>query len=422
MASSSTTHRRREVGRLDTLGSRRSGRSYPALLTAALVLLGIALPVERATAADSDSDALVVFTLEGSDETADLREQLTSVVREEARRGTRYELVNDNPVVLSDAVVVLGCKSVSTTCLGKAAEHFGADFLVYGKVEEVKGRSRVSVRLYDPAKGRYVRSFGRVITKMSEPYTAFRRKVSSLLGLESRTSDKPSPENALRVRSNVEGASVTIDGEAAGETPLDRKGLEPGRHEIRVDADGYEPWTTEVELDRESTVAIRASLTPEKTAEPSSGTTEKEPASGTASTTPTPGPPDSDVPPAPSERSWAAQWGPWMAIGGGTLALGGAVVAGAEIQRAENDLEAWRNRNNDRTTAVDAPRERELIDRGRRAQTIHRIMLGVGGISVTGGLLWLWFRSIGDDDTSPSSARHLDVAVTGRSVWVGWRW
>lgn len=403
-----TTNRMSSRTGAPQLSSRLSQR-LPTLLVALIstVVLVAGLPTGASAQSDAEPSSLVVFMLEGADDTADLREELTAVVREEAANSDGYRLVKDDPMVLSDTAVVLGCESVSTTCLGKAADQFDADFLVFGKIEEVGGSSRVSVRLFDAAKGRYVGSFRRVITKLEEPYDAFRSEVGSLLG-----PDGGSPGTVLQVRSNVEGATVQVDGEAVGQTPLDREGLEPGRHQVRVEADDHESWNTEVDLERDSTVQIRATLRPVES-------------EGRAASQQ--GDSSGDVPaaPGPADRgsSSVAQWGPWVAIGAGAVALGGSGVAGGEVIRANNDLEQWREENNDTTEECETEPECDIIERGENAQTTHRVLLGVGGVTVAGGLLWLALRDVGGDSKeSRAAVRHLELSVTDRSVSVGWRW
>lgn len=54
---------------------------------------------------------------------------------------------------------------------------------------------------------------------------------------------------ALRVKSNVAGALVRLDGKSVGSTPLELKGIEPGSHELVVSAEGYDPHTETLTLD-----------------------------------------------------------------------------------------------------------------------------------------------------------------------------
>ena len=53
----------------------------------------------------------------------------------------------------------------------------------------------------------------------------------------------------LRVKSNVAGAQVRIDGKSVGSTPLELKNVEPGSHELVVSAEGYDTHTETLTLD-----------------------------------------------------------------------------------------------------------------------------------------------------------------------------
>jgi len=53
----------------------------------------------------------------------------------------------------------------------------------------------------------------------------------------------------LRVKSNVAGAQVRLDGKSVGSTPLELKDVQPGSHELTVSADGYDTHTETLTLD-----------------------------------------------------------------------------------------------------------------------------------------------------------------------------
>jgi hypothetical protein len=63
----------------------------------------------------------------------------------------------------------------------------------------------------------------------------------------------------LKVRSNVVGAEVYLDGEKLGVTPL-TKYLAPGTHQVRVVADRHDPFVRKVELVKDTTFDLQAQL------------------------------------------------------------------------------------------------------------------------------------------------------------------
>ncbi len=63
----------------------------------------------------------------------------------------------------------------------------------------------------------------------------------------------------LKVKSNVEGAEVWLDGSLLGKTPL-TKYLPPGSHQVRVIADFHDPFVRKVDVASDKTVEIQAQL------------------------------------------------------------------------------------------------------------------------------------------------------------------
>lgn len=81
------------------------------------------------------------------------------------------------------------------------------------------------------------------------------------------TSDRPfmthvrmaANTGTLKVTSAPRDAQLFIDGEEKGLTPFDEK-IEQGDHEIKVTKNGYEPYTTNINLKRNGTLSVHALL------------------------------------------------------------------------------------------------------------------------------------------------------------------
>lgn len=65
---------------------------------------------------------------------------------------------------------------------------------------------------------------------------------------------------SLIVDSRPSGASVTIDGQLAGTTPLVVTPIAPGRHTVRIERPGYRPWMLTIELKAGERRRVAASL------------------------------------------------------------------------------------------------------------------------------------------------------------------
>ncbi len=73
----------------------------------------------------------------------------------------------------------------------------------------------------------------------------------------------------LRVRSDFEGATVRVDADVIGETPIDEDlSLPPGRHRVEATREGYLPFLADVSIDVGVAVTTRVELTPSRTHRP----------------------------------------------------------------------------------------------------------------------------------------------------------
>jgi hypothetical protein len=79
----------------------------------------------------------------------------------------------------------------------------------------------------------------------------------------SRTDADRSPAvttGSLAIDSRPMGAAVTIDGRPVGTTPLTLTTLSPGGHSVRIERNGYRPWTTTVDVKPGERSRVAASL------------------------------------------------------------------------------------------------------------------------------------------------------------------
>ncbi|RPJ11062.1 MAG: PEGA domain-containing protein [Deltaproteobacteria bacterium] len=65
---------------------------------------------------------------------------------------------------------------------------------------------------------------------------------------------------AVVIRTEPSGASIYIDGGRAGVSPYETRDLSPGRHKVRVEKEGYEPWEGEVTVVAEKSVDLPVRL------------------------------------------------------------------------------------------------------------------------------------------------------------------
>jgi hypothetical protein len=77
-----------------------------------------------------------------------------------------------------------------------------------------------------------------------------------------RGEDVAPAAGTLSVTASVEGASVYLDGELVGEAPYESGQVPTGRHQLRVEKEGYRPFISDVRIRPGAKSQIRATLTP----------------------------------------------------------------------------------------------------------------------------------------------------------------
>ncbi|HJS75623.1 MAG TPA: PEGA domain-containing protein [Vicinamibacteria bacterium] len=65
---------------------------------------------------------------------------------------------------------------------------------------------------------------------------------------------------SISITATVDGASVYLDGELIGEAPVTRENVPAGRHRIRVEGAGHEPFETEVRIRAGARESVEVSL------------------------------------------------------------------------------------------------------------------------------------------------------------------
>ncbi|AWV91090.1 PEGA domain-containing protein [Bradymonas sediminis] len=388
-------------------------------LVATLFLWGVSANI--AFAQDNDEALNVaVLNLEGTGVDPQLLDTLTSVLRNEAQQFSSYDIVNQSPINLSEVAIVLGCSSDSLPCLGRAADQLDARVLIFGRVAKVEDTHRVTVVIFDAQSQKIVRQLVRTLaseTKTSQgrsadPVSAFRKEVQSLFPRDAN----PVAENQatlLQIESNVDNTEIKLNGTMVGVAPIKRSSLPPGIYRIEASRQGYTTWKTNVELIAGADVRVWAPM--KRAPGASDKVAAKAPVSGRKTVTP---------PPMPA--SSGPNWGAWSAIGVGGIALAGSGVMALMIFDTEDELKAL-DANRD-----PAPAKREaylndrqgLLDKGESYELGHRVLLGVGLVSVAAGVVWLVLDDGGEAQQRAQKIddSNWDVGLSTRGVQAQWSW
>lgn len=391
-------------------------------LLALLVTLFVAVPAVHAQ--DSgEAINVAVLNLEGDGVDKKLLETLTSVLRNEAQQYSDYDIVNQSPINLSEIVVVLGCDTNNPTCLKQAAQQLDARVLIYGSVEKVEQAHTVTIEVFDANTAKVEQRLVRTLVNKDDPVIAFRKQIQSLFG-----SQKATEGTRLQIGSNVEGAAVRVNETMIGTAPVERKGLPPGTYSVEVSKKGYETWKVSIELTEGADIRLWAPLaeaTAGAVAQGDSAAGEQKTTRGDTTGMADSGLADSDLggssrPPVTGSGG-GTNWGAWSAIGVGGVALAGSGAMALLMSSTENDLADHDAQRFQMSRDAYISDRQEIIDTGESYELAHRVLLGVGAVSVVAGTVWL-FVDDSEVEEPMADERNWDVGISPRGVSAHFAW
>ncbi len=234
-------------------------------------------------------------------------------------------------------------------------------------------------------------------------------------------------QGILKVSSSIKGALVHIDHEQAGEAPMTRY-LAPGKHTVRVSADGYDPFVRRVTVQPNVTSQVVANL------KPGGGTVEffYKPLGATVEISGT------DVGPSPirldsvqpGEHTWRVSAPKHVPVEGTfTLTKGGNVLVAGDLESSVGQVWVDSDPPGARVWVDDEDRGVTPLRLSEVAPGAHSVRLEAGGAAVaiksfdnTDGELVEIDARLGDtgaDVTIQSSVDSAVVSLDGQTLGTG---
>lgn len=367
-----------------------------------LQLLLAALIVATPSFAWADGPvAAAILNLQGNGVDQEMTSTLTSIVRNEALQVEKYQVVNKYPIQLQDVLLVLDCSADSPSCLKQVSEQVKARVLIYGSVQKQEEKFKIELNVFDAETGRMLNRLVRTLDDATDPVIGFRKEIEAFFDQQ-----RGEALTRLQIGSSVEGARIQIDGTFVGTVPLERKGLPPGRYDIEVTHDGFEPWSSTVTLGEGADERVWAPLKKiEK--EPVVSSTSTSDSDDTTTVVTRPDLTDSTTP----ERVPTPNWGAWSAIVVGGLSLAGSGGFFIAMKNVESTLE-----NESAAGTLTEARLEELFDRGENYELTYRVLLGIGAVAATTGFVWLLLDNSGER----AAALEMGVGLDGVSARLRW--
>ncbi len=213
------------------------------------------------TAAHADTSVIVlgIRSLEGDDEFA---RNLTGALRRAAEQVPGLRIV-DRDVSLAQITIVLGCDDADAACMQQVAAQLGVQRVVYGTARRTTAGANYSYTIA-------LFSFSAATNEIDQQLTAtVTRARSDIDDLRQPARDWMSvlaglPQVGLvTVRSNVEGATVLVDGAEVGVVSggtFTAGDLTAGGHLIEVQAEGRTGFRQRVTVAIGETITLEANL------------------------------------------------------------------------------------------------------------------------------------------------------------------
>ncbi|GEM_PF-5637246 len=308
---------------------------------------------------------------------AEFAETISAVVRNEAQQIEKYDVVNKFPIEFNDILMALDCKVEDNNCLLKAANHLNARILVFGGIDEVEGRIRIRVNVFDSLAKKIDKRLIRSFDPKKDPVVEFRKELQIFFGT------KKVLESKIKIESNIPRAKIFLNNKWIGEVPRVQGKVKAGTYQIRVEAQGYISWETRVSVKEGDELQVWAQLQEDPTKTKTKEKTKVvSPLVTKTKTLPDLKKKDSKFIPDPVEES-SLNWGALATTGVGLGLMGGSLVFGAQLKDTQDSIDRER-----RAGTLTRARYDDLESEGKTQETIHLIMLGTGAAVTTVGLVW----------------------------------
>lgn len=362
------------------------------------VLCAVLIGLASTASAQGGATAVLRIKNEGAD--AKVVETVSSILRSEVQQQPGYQVIERAAVGLEDVGVLLGCNVTELSCMGKVARQLKVNTLIYGTLRREQSGFRLRVEVFDASLQKITYQLQKPAPLDADLALVYRAEIERFF------SDMRQDQHAvlLKLGSNVRGASVKIDGEVIGQTPFETKKLKAGRHTVVVEAEGFESWSAVVELVQGNELRLWAPLKRRvaPVADPKNIIAKTDPKTSDGKIT---------APADPQPVEGRTNWGAWGLIGVGGAALVGSAVSAGLMLGIERDL-----KNKFDSGTLTASERADLIRQGERYELSHQMLLGVGGVSVAAGLIWL----IVDDGGSGDERVRVGVTPGGVQTRITW--
>ena len=204
--------------------------------------------------------SVAVLGLEPVEIPESLAQQLTDALRQRAAATGGVRVVQGKDLI--EVKMVFGCDGELPACMAQAGKTLGADKLLYGTIKKGAAKNTVTValKLLDVKTAVVEKFVNDTVQKRELAGSNVNAAAARWFGQLVEIDSKPT----LTVTSDPSGATVTVDGQPYGRTPLTLRDLSVGSHSVSVAMPGRQTFTRNVELRAGGSHDVVATLEPEE--------------------------------------------------------------------------------------------------------------------------------------------------------------
>ena len=190
--------------------------------------------------------------------------QVASKIAEALRARTGGEVISSDEMIAmlqheKERAILGSCKE-GDSCLAELANALGADAIVAPRLSRVEGALLLSVSVVDAhsASGR---------ARVTETWGGEPLVLLSLAGpvVDKLLAGEPPPAGVLDVVGAPAGARLILDGNVRGTAPAGQMGgVVVGAHRLEVQADGMQPLTRWIVVERDQVLRVAVTLAPDE--------------------------------------------------------------------------------------------------------------------------------------------------------------
>lgn len=215
---------------------------YFRTLMASAVLLSFVWAPSSAEAQSKRTTSLLVMKVESESLDDATRTKLTNDIRAQLAKYPKISLLPTPDVELLDLIIELECTDMDEECFQKIAKQYKARQILYSEATGTAAAPELKLKYYDRKKKKILKEASGVATGAEAMGLMLVQAFGPVPVPKKKDPPKKKPSKksrvAVKLTTNVPGATITMSGVKLGTSPVSRK-LKPGRYSITVSKEGF---------------------------------------------------------------------------------------------------------------------------------------------------------------------------------------